>query len=470
MNNTAMIENPPLSESLPIELAANINKSAILLGREIFSKINRHKPSILNKQFWSATMMEWSMKNPDLKVNLFRLVDVLPSLKTTEALTTHIKEYLENTAQSFGPIATWAVTSAPGSARASLTSSITKIGVGQMATQFIAGSDPASAIPALRDLRRQKIAFTADLLGEYSLSEKEALVYLDRYLEALDIFGKKIPALPESKEIVKGHLGEITPICISVKLTALYSQCGPLNVEKSVSVLSERLSIIARKAREVKALIYVDAEDSGNNEIIYKTFKKVFGSEEFYDFPLPGIVVQAYSINAEKTIEDLLLFSARRGSPIAIRLVKGAYWDHETINCEQNNWPCPLFKHKESSDANFEKLTRLLIDNNQLVLPAFASHNIRSLSYACSYAAITGLKKSRFELQMLFGMADPICKTFIAKGYLVRQYVPLGEMLPGMGYLIRRLLENTSNESFLRHTFFENDKIEDLLKEPQFKE
>jgi RHH-type proline utilization regulon transcriptional repressor/proline dehydrogenase/delta 1-pyrroline-5-carboxylate dehydrogenase len=99
-------------------------------------------------------------------------------------------------------------------------------------------------------------------------------------------------------------------------------------------------------------------------------------------------------------------------------------------------------------------------------LPAFGSHNIRSLSHACCYAEHIGLSPRDFEIQVLYGMAEPIAEAFMKRGYLVRMYVPLGELLPGMGYLVRRLLENTSNESFLKHTFFDSDEVSTLLREP----
>jgi RHH-type proline utilization regulon transcriptional repressor/proline dehydrogenase/delta 1-pyrroline-5-carboxylate dehydrogenase len=182
------------------------------------------------------------------------------------------------------------------------------------------------------------------------------------------------------------------------------------------------------------------------------------------------MVVQAYAKNSEFLINDLLKFAHNRSTPIAIRLVKGAYWDAETIGAKANGWESPLFAHKESSDANFEKLTRLLIDNHNLVLPAIASHNVRSLSHACIYAAHKGLTNADFELQMLYGMADPIAKAFTSLGYLVRLYSPIGLLIPGMGYLVRRLLENTSNESFLRHTFFDKENIDQLLRKPLMKD
>jgi RHH-type proline utilization regulon transcriptional repressor/proline dehydrogenase/delta 1-pyrroline-5-carboxylate dehydrogenase len=243
-----------------------------------------------------------------------------------------------------------------------------------------------------------------------------------------------------------------------------------LNFERSVDVLAERLLSIARQAKALGGLVYVDAEDSGNNPLIYAAFKKVFGSTEMRDFPYPGIVVQAYSKSAGIILNDLITFAKSRQAPIAVRLVKGAYWDHETILSAQYGWPSPLFAKKESSDANYEALSRVLIDNHQHCLPAFGSHNVRSLSHAVCYATANGLSVKDYELQMLYGMAEPIAKAFAKKGYLVRLYVPLGEMLPGMGYLVRRLLENTSNESFLRHTFFDAQKVDELLKTPHLTE
>ena len=166
----------------------------------------------------------------------------------------------------------------------------------------------------------------------------------------------------------------------------------------------------------------------------------------------------------------MISYAKKRGRPIAVRLVKGAYWDLETIGSQQNNWPSPLWSKKESSDANYEALSRLLIDNHDVVLPAFGSHNVRSLAHACMYAKQKGLSNKDFELQMLYGMAEPIALSFTKQGYLTRLYVPLGEMLPGMGYLVRRLLENTSNESFLRHTFFDASTVDELLREPVLRE
>lgn len=414
--------------------------------------------------------MDWAMTRPHFKTNLFRLVDVLPTLHSADAIADHIRQYLYAEGKDIHPFIGWGLDVQAGSFKAKFAALVVKRMVKEMANQFIAGSDPKHALHALRKIRNRGMAFTVDLLGEYCVSEKEAAVYLDRYLNALTILGHEVPRWHDQKVHHQGHPGEKSPICISVKLTALYSQCSVLNFDRSVEVLADRLRTIAKKAQEVNALVYVDAEDTANNPLIYEAFKKVFGEEPFKDFFYPGIVVQAYGRESTEICKDLLSFAKQRGNPIAIRLVKGAYWDSETISASQNEWSSPLFGKKESSDAQFERLSRLLLDNVEFVLPAFGSHNIRSLSHACCYAESKGITPNQFEMQMLFGMADPIADAFAQKGYLVRFYTPLGELLPGMGYLVRRLLENTSNESFLKHTFFDSSTVKSLLEEPVFRD
>ena len=149
-----------------------------------------------------------------------------------------------------------------------------------------------------------------------------------------------------------------------------------------------------------------------------------------------------------------------------MRLVKGAYWDYEKIKAAQNGWPIPVFLQKPESDANFETLTRILLENEAIVTAAFGSHNVRSIAHAQAMAEQLGIDRSRFEFQLLYGMAGPIKRALVEMGYRVREYCPVGELLPGMSYLVRRLLENTSNEGFLRAKFSDNVSAADLLRDP----
>jgi RHH-type proline utilization regulon transcriptional repressor/proline dehydrogenase/delta 1-pyrroline-5-carboxylate dehydrogenase len=447
-------------------LDPSLNEKIIDVGRQVFNNLGDTDPSLLDPRYLNSLLMRWSMGQPEFKVNLFRLVDVLPTLSSNQAIAEHVREYLIPPANKMHPSLGWFISLCEQPLLANVAAFMVKQGVKQMASMFIAGDSPTAALPVLRRLRGERYSFTVDLLGEFCVCEKEANDYLNRYLDAIETFGATIPTWKEGRPIIEGHPGEISPVCISVKLSALYSQTNALNFERSVYVLSERLAEIARRVKRYGALMYVDAEDSGNNSIIYEAFKRVFGSSEFIDLPYPGIVIQAYAKNSEARVDEMLAFARQRGAPIAIRLVKGAYWDFERVVSSQNDWEFPLWSKKESSDAHYEHLSRKLLDNHTLCLPAFGSHNIRSLSHACCYAESIGLSKSDFEVQVLYGMAEPIARAFMKRGHLVRMYVPLGDLLPGMGYLVRRLLENTSNESFLRHTFFDEDEVSTLLREP----
>lgn len=454
------------SHNPPPKKASNLEDEILSFGSEIFAELDRSQHSSFSKHYISGQAMEWAMRHPEFKVNLFRLVDVLPALRSSRAIAEHVSEYLGQSAPEIHKVFSWGVSVPPSSLRAKLLGPIVRRSVREMAGLFIAGETPSQAFSAIQKARKAGFACTVDLLGEYSVSEAESLAYLNRYLEVLSVFHDRRKQADSLAPLRPNHPGELTPINLSVKLSALYSQCSPLNWKRSVDVLSERLSLIVEKAQEVDAALYIDAEDTAHNSLIYTVFRRVF--TDFSEFRFPGIVLQAYLRDSSERLKELLNFSQERGSPIAVRLVKGAYWDQETIHAQQNGWPNPVFDRKEHSDARYEELSRVLLENCDLCLPAFGSHNIRSLAHACCVADELGVSKDQFELQMLFGMAEPIAKVFLSKGFLTRYYVPIGELIPGMGYLVRRLLENTSNESFLRHTFFDANQISDLLAAPSF--
>src|SRR5207253_2981342 len=224
---------------------------------------------------------------------------------------------------------------------------------------------------------------------------------------------------------------------------------------------------ILRRARELGAFINFDMESYAHKNITLELFKTTFGEGEFKDWPHAGIVIQAYLRDAEADLRDLIEWGRARGTRFTVRLVKGAYWDYEILKSRQNGWDCPVYFQKPESDLNFEALSRLLLENESIVTAAFGSHNVRSIAHAQALADELGIDRSRFEFQLLYGMAGPIKRALVEMGYRVREYCPVGELLPGMSYLVRRLLENTSNEGFLRAKFLENLSAAELLRDPK---
>ena len=227
-----------------------------------------------------------------------------------------------------------------------------------------------------------------------------------------------------------------------------------------------RLRPILRAAQEHHAFVHFDMEQHDYKDLTLDIFKHVLMEDEFRDFADAGIVVQAYLQDSADDLKDLLKWTKKRGTPVTVRLVKGAYWDYETIVAEYRGWPCPVFRRKWQSDDNFEAQCRFLMKNHEWLRPALASHNFRSLAHGIAWAEEYKVPQQAYEVQMLYGMGDEQAQLFAELGYRVRVYTPFGELIPGMAYLVRRLLENTSNDSFLRQSFTEHVPVEQLLMKP----
>lgn len=438
-------------------------------GEQIFSQIDSAKPGWLSPDYYTDMLLDWSMRDDDLKVSLFRFVDILPALREPEAVVSHAQEFAEILRQKIPPIIKWGLLAVdPKSLSAKLMARLIRRQVRGMAERFIVGESPELAIAKLRQIRRAGFAFTIDLLGEATVSEPEAATYLQRYLALLSVVASDVSNWPESAPLINGHRGERSASNISVKLSALYSHSRPLNFTRSVEELSDRLRQILHEAQKTGTFVYVDMEDSSLTDIVLETFKRVADTAQFRTSDSLGIVLQAYLRRTPQDLDQLLEWAQRRGAPVAVRLVKGAYWDTETILAKQRAWPVPVWQHKSCTDAAYETLSLKLLANSHLIFPAFGSHNIRSLCFATSAAEMLEVPTTNFELQALYGMADPIKKAFTNRGYLVREYAPIGDLIDGMGYLVRRLLENTSNEGFLRQSFHDRQNPSVMLTRPQF--
>jgi RHH-type proline utilization regulon transcriptional repressor/proline dehydrogenase/delta 1-pyrroline-5-carboxylate dehydrogenase len=212
--------------------------------------------------------------------------------------------------------------------------------------------------------------------------------------------------------------------------------------------------------------VWFDMEHYAVKDLTIELFRSLLDEPGLADLQ-SGIVIQAYLRDSHADLIDIIEWAKGRATVPSVRLVKGAYWDAESIEAEAEGWPVPVFARKEQTDANYERCVRLLHDNHGRVRAAFASHNLRSLAVAIHEARERGIPDNGFELQMLYGMAEPVQAAIRDMGLRLRVYAPMGELVPGMAYLVRRLLENTSNESFVRQRFADNRSVADLVRPPQ---
>jgi RHH-type proline utilization regulon transcriptional repressor/proline dehydrogenase/delta 1-pyrroline-5-carboxylate dehydrogenase len=437
------------------------------IGRELFERMGRG-PRPWQRAWWDDRVVAATLDDSLVRVQLFRFIDVLPALKGPAAIRRHLAEYLSEAGNRVPGWLRLALRLAPaGTIRADWLADTARIAAGLMAKKFIAGSTPDEARQTVEALRRRRLAFTADLLGEAVISESEADLYQETCLTLLSSLAGPLSASAEVPLIDRDRSGPIPRVNLSIKLSSLTAHFEPIHASATIERVARRLRPILALARKLGAYIHVDMEQYSSRALTYELFCRVLEEPDFRDWADVGIVVQAYQADAEHELAMLHDWVVRRGAPITIRLVKGAYWDYEVLTARRLGWPEPVYLQKWQSDASFERCARFLIDNHDLLRPAFGSHNVRSLASAAAYAEAQGLPSAAYEFQTLFGMGDLIQGALRDRGHRVRVYTPYGAMLPGMAYLVRRLLENTSNESFLKASFSERTRIEDLMRDPE---
>jgi len=445
-----------------------LEDSILARGKELFAALGDEAPSVFNKDWWTGRLMDWSMRHEDFKLQLFRFIDVLPCLTSDQMLAEHIREYfsegqnvpavLKLGAKSAGIGGRLGMKVVGGTIRKNLES---------MARQFIIGNSIPETVKNIGRFRRKGFAFTLDVLGEATVSEQEADAYAENYmrlLEGLQSGQDDWPALGDGNSAL--NWGCAAKIDLSIKPSALYSQLNPADFEGSVGHILDRLKPVYRKIVELNGSMCIDIEMRRHKEITFELYRRLRSDAEFKDYPHLSLAMQVYLKSCDRDIDQMLDWAREQGLPISIRLVKGAYWDYEVVAARQNGWPIPVYTHKAETDAAFERCAERILGNHDLCRLACASHNVRSVCSVLELARALEVPDERYEFQVLYGMAEPFRNALVKTTGRVRLYCPQGELLPGIAYLIRRLLENTSNESFLRQTYVEGRELEELLKAP----
>jgi RHH-type transcriptional regulator, proline utilization regulon repressor / proline dehydrogenase / delta 1-pyrroline-5-carboxylate dehydrogenase len=436
-------------------------------GREIFARLGRTALMPFSSPWWDERLMEWSMGDEAVKLQLFRFVDVLPMLHSPQTIARHLGEYFGEAREHLPGWLTFGLRWLPERGfLGRLLARTAYRSAERLARKFIAGSNLKEALKAIAQMRRRSLAFTIDRLGEATITEQEAEQAQTEYLDLINGLSRAVNTWPANELIDRDENGPIPRVNVSVKLSALYSQFDPIDPDGTSQAVRRRLRPLLRAAREQSAFVNFDMEQFAFKDLTLQIFREVLEEADFRDWPDAGIAIQAYLRDTAHDLEELAAWAQHRGTPVTVRLVKGAYWDYETIIAEQYGWTNPVWSHKWETDANYERLTTFLVDNRRWLRPAFGSHNVRSVAHALALAHLRDLPPGSIEVQMLYGMAEPIKDTLVALGQRVRVYTPYGQLLPGMAYLVRRLLENTANESFLRASFTEHVPEEMLLRNP----
>jgi len=426
-------------------------------GKRLSDVISTATTTQHNQHNWLDQLIKRTTSEANFRVQALRFIDVLPSLKDDHALAEHLQEYFSDL--QLPRFAQWSLKHSDTGWTTRIAAPTIRYTLRGLARKFMGGYKLHHAMSCISRLRHDQMNFTLDLLGEATISETECEDYKNKYLQMISNLAEPVNNWNDNQTLDISH-GELSPkLNLSIKLSSLYSQISSAAPQDSINAICTRLRPILRSAIKNNAFITIDMEQYDFKHIVLGCFKQIIMEDEFKSWPHFGLAMQAYLKDTYQDLLNLIDLLKNRNTPITIRLVRGAYWDYETVISKQNNWSCPVWENKNETDYNYEKCLSLLLQSHRLIHTAIATHNLRSIAFSMALIEQLKLKNDQFEFQMLYGMADILKPALIKLGYRLRIYVPFGETLPGMAYLVRRLLENSSGQSLLDSSFGKQNTI-----------
>ncbi|MDD4973163.1 MAG: bifunctional proline dehydrogenase/L-glutamate gamma-semialdehyde dehydrogenase [Bacteriovorax sp.] len=336
--------------------------------------------------------------------------------------------------------------------------SIVRRSVRLMAKRFIAGESIEKADKSLKGLSLTGRDVTLDQLGELVVSEREADHYKSEVLKLVNGF---------SLHVKKGekNIAGINRAHVSIKVSALCSDFKPHAPDYTYSLVGPRLKEILLAALAADVFINIDAEHYHYRDIVFKIYKRVLlETPELRDYKSTGIVIQAYLRDASKHLQDIVELARTRGLMMPVRLVKGAYWDAETVEADAHSFNAPQFLNKEETDIHFRQLIVKIYEAHPHLKLALASHNFSDHAFAEATKEILYPEVGEIEHQCLHMTYEALSTALAKMKWATRNYVPVGSLLVGMAYLVRRIMENSSQVGVL--TIMRSHKKHQTLQSP----
>ncbi len=329
-----------------------------------------------------------------------------------------------------------------------------------MGDQFVLGTTIKDALKRAAPLEAKGYRFSYDMLGEGAKTAADAKRYFDRYMSALDQIGRSVGSLtsPHADALMERP-------SLSVKLSAIHPRFEPGKENRLEAELVPLVLELARTARARGIGLTIDAEEQDRLDLSLGLFGRVFTDPSLANWPGLGLAVQAYGRRAIPALRWLRRLALQEGKRMPVRLVKGAYWDSEIKWAQERGWrDYPVFTRKLHTDVSYLACMRLLLSDAQAFYPQFATHNAHTVA-----AAYTAGGNANFEFQRLHGMGEALYEDVVGAnklGRACRIYAPVGGHEDLLAYLVRRLLENGANTSFVNRIADEEAPVADIIRDP----
>ena len=320
--------------------------------------------------------------------------------------------------------------------------------------QFVTGVTMQEALQNIKPRYEKGFTFSFDMLGEAAMTEADAQRYFNDYLHAIEEVGKDAAG----RTIYNGN-------SVSVKLSAIHPKYSRAKYDRTINELYPRLKELFLLAKKYNISINIDAEEASRLELSLDLVEKLLDEPELQGYKGIGFVVQAYSKRCPFVLDYLINLAREKQSYLMIRLVKGAYWDSEIKWAQADGLDdFPLYTRKNHTDISYIACAKKLFAAQDVIYPQFATHNVQTM---CTIHEL-GQDKN-FEFQCLHGMGETLYDNIVGKENLNRQvrvYAPVGTHATLLAYLVRRLLENGANSSFVHQLVDENIPVEQLVTPP----
>lgn len=437
--------------------------------------LRAYQPTSLERL--SQIGLDWNAQYAILRVHLLRFVAALPSLdhdrhggEVVRLLAETLRRMMNDSGKARESHATGDRQALPGWMEAGAQTALRLVGrlpvvwvaaltrrsVRTLARIFIAGESIGTAWPALQRLRETGRDATLDPLGELVVSEAEADVYRDRVLELVHGLHQRYPdGETNGAGIERAH--------VSVKVSALCSDFDPDDPDGAWRRVGPRLLTILREAQRLHVFINLDAEHYHVRDLNLEMLRRALQDPDLRTWTGVGLVVQAYLRDAAQHLEAVLTLVKSRGVRMPLRLVKGAYWDAETTEATAHDHVAPQFLNKSETDSMFQMLALRILANGPVAQLCVGSHNLRDHCFAHEARDLLYPGSPPVEHQALHMTYEALSTAMAQHGWAVRNYIPVGSLLVGMAYLVRRILENSSQVGVLTMARAGNDTGEAVI-------
>ncbi len=330
-----------------------------------------------------------------------------------------------------------------------------KRAIGFISNKFILGKDLEDALKNGKTAIEHGYNLSFDILGESSRTNTQAEFYYNEYLEAIKVIGK-----------LSNKSGNIyQQLNLSVKLSALHPKVMLRKIDLLKEELIPKLKTIVKLCINCNISISFDAEESYRQDVYLLILEELIKDPELKDFSGTGFVIQSYSKRAFYIIDWIANLALDTKKCLPVRLVKGAYWDTEIKHSQENGLiGYPVFTKKEHTDISYIACAQKLLSYQQYIFPQFATHNAITASTIIEIG-----KGCDFEFQRLQGMGESLHNALIEEGYKSRIYAPVGKYEDLLAYLMRRLLENGANSSFVNLIGDKNRSLDEIVESPILK-